>query len=1021
MENQERLTQALADRYRIERVVGSGGMATVYLAEDLKHDRQVAVKVLDPDLAENLGAERFLREIKTAARLTHPHILPLHDSGEAGGFLFYVMPYVKGESLRARLTKEKQLPVEDAIQITREIADALAYAHEEGVIHRDLKPANIMLEAGHAVLADFGVAHAVAEAKDQRITRTGTSLGTPAYMSPEQATCEEDLDGRSDQYALGCVLFEMLAGHPPFTGAQVEAVVRQHLSEQPPSVTRARPAVTEDVVGVINRALSKSPADRFKTTGEMAAALALTTMPVQSVSTGVPLQDRPVWQILVGWAVASLVVFGASGTLRDVVGLPAWVPTVAGLICLGAFPLVLAAALKLHKGLAWRTVTMTIGGAFALLAIGTLGYMGMRVMGIGPFGTLISTGVMEDQARLLVADFSSSSSEGSITAAALSAAIRIDLAQSNVVRIVNLEDLQPTLRMMELPPGAPLTEAVARDAAVREGIPALLVGDLTPIGSAFYLTARLIDPEGGTVFLPLKEEAESEEELIPAANRLVETLRERIGESLGTVNNREPLSFRTTSSLGALKAYTQAYQTLSMEGDSRKAVALLEEALALDSMFASAWRGLGVILNNMGLDRVRQIEALTRAFELSDRLSEYERLRVAASYYGTANIDRRKGVEIYELTVERYPEASGAWNNLANAYRNTGDYEKSLEAARASVGIFVGNITTSTLIGAALRLGDLETAREALDLREMHQLPHGSNLYHAAHIAYIAGDLTEVRRLDLAGIEAAETPGGKASDLRWIGRLDATEGHLSAFRQRNRDADELRLEAGGSEEVFSNRLYLAGFDAIVLGEPDRARNQIEEALRDIDLSGVPPIDRPYLDLSYSLAAAGAPAESREALSEWEAATPDGIRPGYLASESNVRGLIALSENRTEEGLQLLRDAVRSGYGAPAFEGDLAWAYDRVGMPDSALVAYHRYLDAPNHNRRRWDPIFLARAYERLGQLHEERGEVEEAIKYYTLFVDLWAEADPELQPRVEAARMALGRLQAGTSDSLDSG
>jgi serine/threonine-protein kinase len=281
MEYEERLKAALADRYLIEREIGSGGMATVYLAEDLKHHRQVAVKVLDPDLAESLGAERFLREIETAANLTHPHILPLFDSGEADGFLFYVMPFVEGESLRSRLTKENQLPVEDAIQITREIADALAYAHEKGVIHRDVKPANIMLEEGHAVLADFGVAHAVAEAKDERLTRTGTSLGTPAYMSPEQATGEQDLDGRSDQYALGCVLYEMLAGHPPFVGAQVEAVIRQHLTEQPPSVTQARPSVADEVAKVINRALAKSPADRYRTAGEMAAALALTTAPGQ--------------------------------------------------------------------------------------------------------------------------------------------------------------------------------------------------------------------------------------------------------------------------------------------------------------------------------------------------------------------------------------------------------------------------------------------------------------------------------------------------------------------------------------------------------------------------------------------------------------------------------------------------------------------------------------------------------------------------------------------------------------------
>ncbi|MGI9627515.1 MAG: serine/threonine-protein kinase, partial [Longimicrobiales bacterium] len=221
-----RLNAALQGRYRIERELGQGGMATVHLADDLIHERKVALKVLKPELAESIGADRFLREIKTAANLTHPHILPLFSSGEADGFLYFVMPYVDGESLRVRLTKEKQLPVADAIQITREIADALAYAHEQGVIHRDVKPANIMLVAGHAVLADFGVAHAMAEARDERLTRTGTSLGTPLYMSPEQSTGERDLDGRSDQYALGCVLYEMLAGQPPFMGP-AESVVRQ--------------------------------------------------------------------------------------------------------------------------------------------------------------------------------------------------------------------------------------------------------------------------------------------------------------------------------------------------------------------------------------------------------------------------------------------------------------------------------------------------------------------------------------------------------------------------------------------------------------------------------------------------------------------------------------------------------------------------------------------------------------------------------------------------------------------------
>ncbi len=257
------LTAALADRYRIEREIGAGGMATVYLAEDLKHHRRVAVKVLRPELGAEMGPGRFLREIEISAQLHHPHILPLYDSGEAGGILYYVMPYVEGESLRDRLTREKQLPLDDALLIAREVGDALSYAHSRGVVHRDIKPENILLESGHAVVADFGIARAIAAAGGARLTSTGLAIGTPAYMSPEQAAGSGDVDGRSDLYALACVLYEMLAGQPPFTGPTVESVVHQHLAVEPPSITGIRPAVPAGVAAALQRALAKTPADRF--------------------------------------------------------------------------------------------------------------------------------------------------------------------------------------------------------------------------------------------------------------------------------------------------------------------------------------------------------------------------------------------------------------------------------------------------------------------------------------------------------------------------------------------------------------------------------------------------------------------------------------------------------------------------------------------------------------------------------------------------------------------------------------
>jgi serine/threonine-protein kinase len=269
----ERLSAALADRYRIDRELGRGGMATVYLAEDVRHRRRVALKVLHPELSAVLGPDRFLKEIELTASLQHPHILPLFDSGNAAGQLFYVMPFVEGETLRARLEREKQLPIEDALRIAREVADALQYAHDRAVIHRDIKPENILLQGGHALVADFGIALAVQQAGGTRMTQTGLSLGTPHYMSPEQAMGERTIDARSDVYALGAVTYEMLVGEPPFTGVTVQQIVARVMSEDPRALVTQRKAIPAQVEAAVLRALEKLPADRFASAEEFGASL----------------------------------------------------------------------------------------------------------------------------------------------------------------------------------------------------------------------------------------------------------------------------------------------------------------------------------------------------------------------------------------------------------------------------------------------------------------------------------------------------------------------------------------------------------------------------------------------------------------------------------------------------------------------------------------------------------------------------------------------------------------------------
>ncbi len=314
-----RLAASLSDRYRLERELGQGGMATVYLAQDLKHDRKVAVKVLRPELAAVIGAERFLSEIKTTANLQHPHILPLFDSGESDGFLYYVMPYVEGETIRDRLTREKQLPVADAVRITTEVASALDYAHRHNVIHRDIKPENILLHDGRALVADFGIALAASKAGSTRMTETGMSLGTPHYMSPEQAMGEREITARSDVYALGCVLYEMLTGEPPFTGATAQAIVARVLTEHPRPMLPQRHTIPPQVEAAVLTSLEKLPADRFATAAEFAEALASTSYASRTTLAVAAAQVRPATRratLALGGIAALAIVLAGWGWLR---------------------------------------------------------------------------------------------------------------------------------------------------------------------------------------------------------------------------------------------------------------------------------------------------------------------------------------------------------------------------------------------------------------------------------------------------------------------------------------------------------------------------------------------------------------------------------------------------------------------------------------------------------------------------------------------------------------------------------
>jgi len=330
----DRLRAALAGRYAIERELGAGGMATVYLADDLKHGRKVAVKVLRPELAAALGPDRFPREIQILARLQHPHILPLLDSGEAEGFLYYTMPYIDGVSLRQRIDRDGALPMQEAVRITREVADALASAHAAGILHRDIKPGNVMLSGRHALVMDFGIAKAVSDAGGQTLTTVGVAIGTPVYMSPEQATGSDDVDARSDIYALGILSYEMLTGRPPFQGKNAQATLSAQILEKPRPITEERPAVPHAVADFVMRCLEKSPSDRWQTTEELVPLLeslgtpsgGITpsqTRPVKVVSAPPPAPARSRRPLLIGIAALVLALGGGFGGWKAFAARPA--------------------------------------------------------------------------------------------------------------------------------------------------------------------------------------------------------------------------------------------------------------------------------------------------------------------------------------------------------------------------------------------------------------------------------------------------------------------------------------------------------------------------------------------------------------------------------------------------------------------------------------------------------------------------------------------------------------------------
>lgn len=628
-----RLAEAVRGRYTLEAPLGEGGMAVVWRAHDDRHQRSVALKVLRPEIGAVLGSERFRREISIVARLQHPNILPLLDSGSAGDLLWYAMPLVEGETLRRRLDRERQLPIEDGARLGAEVAAALDYSHRQGIVHRDIKPENVLLADGHAVVSDFGIARALNPADERRLTDSGVTLGTTAYLSPEQASGGA-LDGRSDQYSLACVVYEMIAGQGPFPGAVPESIVHQHLSVTPRPVTESRPGAPPALAQVLSRALSKTPADRFTTLAQFGDAL------IESVAPA-----------------------GAAGRA----------PTTAGHTA-AATPTAAAVGEARHSKRAW-----IVGGFVVAAALAALWFAFGRDPG----------GVAAAAARrpwVWVAEFDGPANEPDLARATRDLAVAA-IDQSGLVASVPDDQVRAALRLAMRPDTTRVGTALARELAVRTSVPVVVEGRIGRLGGGYVFVLRARSASNGDEVVTVDETTRDARGLLAAVERGARSLRRALGERGASLAAERSISEVITPSFEAFQHYARG-RGLHLDNRPLEALRELRTALALDSAFVGAWAALGTVqMNLIQLDSARF--AFERGLRYPDRLTNKRRLDIESKLAMMAG-DNGRVVETNSAILRASPnpdEAGAALNNRALGLQSMGRYEEAAKDFRRALQI----------------------------------------------------------------------------------------------------------------------------------------------------------------------------------------------------------------------------------------------------------------------------------------------------------------------------------------------
>ncbi|MCA9762183.1 MAG: protein kinase [Gemmatimonadetes bacterium] len=1045
-----RLEQALSGAYTFERELGGGGMSRTYLARETALNRQVVVKVLAPELLAGISVERFRREVLLAAQLQHPHVVPVLTSGEVDGIPWFTMPYVDGDSLRQRLAKGG-VGIGQAVSMLRDVARALAYAHARGVVHRDIKPDNVLLSAGTATVTDFGIAKAISAARtdggvdNATLTQVGTSIGTPAYMAPEQAAGDPDTDHRADLYAFGVMAYEVLAGRTPFVASTPTKLLAAHMSEAPRNILELRADCPPGLAHLVMRCLEKEPARRPADSAELVQVLETVTSSGSGAAMPEILRGGPIrlGRALALWAVATVLVIITAWAAREVIGLPDWVLPGAVGVMLAGLP-VLAFTTYVQRT-AHRTYTATpsrtpapqgtlatlamrasphvswrrtwLGGAIAVgsFAVLVVGFMVMRALGMGPMASLKGTGAFGARETLMIADFGSPPSDSTL-GTTVAEALRTDLAQSTSLNVLTRSSIREALTLMQRSPEEAVPYELAREIATREGAKAVLDGNISQLGQSYVITARLASALDGSDLAAFREEAATEGDLLPALGRLSKEIRAKAGESLKSIRASNELERVTTPSLTALRKYVEGSRLADEEGEIERGMALIREAVQLDTAFAMAWRKLAVLLNNEGRDRAGMLDAISTAYRHRDRLTEMERLLTEGFYFTRGPTpDRDKALAAYEDAAKLDSLSTSALNNAAVILGEKADYEAAEQLYRRVVQLphtFGGAFTN--LLQEQIRNDRTAASLDSTVAAFRASFPESNDLWEAEWFAAWGKD--DLAAADSIARAISAAPRSVRQAIRSAGGLSGTaelHGQVAAAAEWQRRSSEALYKVqptpGNLLSIALDTVYYEMF----YGTRATALAALARARARVPMAEIPPSERPWGFLKFVGAVLQEPELVREATAGFErdqaglSSDPEGRRADYATN-------LAFAEERWRDVLRHAEEAERRYAFTPRTAALVKGrAYRELGQPDSAIAAFERFLvlrDPLPGTDATWRP----RVLEWLGEAHEAKGNRAKAIEAYSAFTELWKDADPALQPKVREIRDRIARLQAET-------